>query len=154
MYFLVVTAQWNFIHSFLSSIPLNVTEFISKFLIVFEKHAFFRGRDLNFFLPQVQLHCTYIYLLSSNHSWKYFDEQLLHINISRWHWTYFVIPNIFSKCPLFSVREIYYIKKNLFFSLFQMILIVWNAEQNNQKTHGTFFENILFLPKKILFGTK
>ena len=41
-YFLVVTALFNLVHRFLLSMSRNVLEFISKFQIVFGKHAIFR----------------------------------------------------------------------------------------------------------------
>ena len=47
--FLAVTAQWNFLHSFLSSILPDVLGFISKLQIFVEKLALFRVRGLGTF---------------------------------------------------------------------------------------------------------
>jgi len=56
IYLPVTTAQWNFLHSFLSSIPRNVFWFILKFKIFFEKLALFRVRNFYFAISTVLLY--------------------------------------------------------------------------------------------------
>ena len=51
-YLRVTTAQWNFLHRFLSVIPCNAFGLILKFRIFFEKLALFRVSDLELFCDQ------------------------------------------------------------------------------------------------------
>jgi len=51
-YFLVPTAQWNFLHRFLSSIPPDVLELFSKYQIFFGKLALFCVTDMEHFCDQ------------------------------------------------------------------------------------------------------
>ena len=44
-YFLVIKAQWNYLHSFFSLILCNFFGFVSKFKIFIKKLALFRVRD-------------------------------------------------------------------------------------------------------------
>ena len=66
------TAQWNFLHSFLSSVPLDVFGFIFKFQMFFEKLALFRG--LGTFLRSVQFHFNYLQVVTAQ--WNFLHNFL------------------------------------------------------------------------------
>ena len=71
-YFLVVTAQWKFLHSFLSSMPPNVLGFISKFQIFFRKLALIRVRDLEYFCDQYSsIVPTFNYIRVTTVQWNF-----------------------------------------------------------------------------------
>ena len=62
-YFLVVTALWNFLYSFLSSIPRNIFGFHLKFQIFFGKLTLFHVRVLEHFCDHYSsIVPTFVYL--------------------------------------------------------------------------------------------
>ena len=92
----MVTAQWNFLDRFFSSIPPNFVGFISKFQIFFWKLALFRVRDMEIFQDQYSSIVPNLnYLRVTTAQWTFLHNFLYLILILR---------NVFRFISKFKIR--------------------------------------------------
>ena len=125
-YFLAVTAQWNFLHRFLSLISRNIFEFISRFKIFFEKLVLFRVRDLDYFCAQYSsIVLTFNYLWVATVQWNFLPSLLLQIPGN--------FIGFISKFKIFFKNLHFFVLKKLFLQsvLYKLLTIFEWLQQSN-----------------------